>query len=92
MIDPKNCGTDKVSVFEKRVATGRSAEVKRPVEDLSLEDNFYRLLKVLNFGLPTLLYGVAGLLWAKHTEIVALPCGNKITIYFWYRENRGSPN
>ena len=34
-IDPKNCGTDKVSVFEKRVATGRSAEVKRPVEDLA---------------------------------------------------------
>ena len=65
---------------------------RRPVEDLSLEDSFYRVLKVLNFGLPTLLYGIAGLLWAKHTEIVALPCGNKITIYFWYRENRGSPN
>ena len=65
---------------------------RRPVEDLSLEDNFYRVLKVLNFGLPTLLYGIAGLLWAKHTEIVALPCGSKITIYFWYKENRGSPN
>ena len=65
---------------------------RRPVEDLDLEDNFYRLLKVLNFGLPTLLYGIAGLLWANHTEIVNLPTGNRITIYFWYRENRGSPN
>ena len=65
---------------------------KRQVDDLDLEDKFYRALKLLNFGLPTLLYGIAGLLWAKHTEIVILPCGQEITIYFWYKENRGSLN
>lgn len=63
---------------------------KRPHEDLEVEDYFYRVLKVLNFGFPTLLYGLAGLLWAKHTETVLLPCGNQVTIYFWYQENRSS--
>ena len=76
----------------------------RPKQDLTLEDNFYRALKVINFGeskrtflneirnmtnhfsgIPTFLYGIAGLLWAKHTEEVHTPQG-KVTIYFWYKE------
>ena len=64
---------------------------KRPYEDLQMEDVFYRVLKVLNFGFPTLMYGLAGLLMAKHSEVVMVD-GKKITIYFWYKENRGSPN
>ena len=31
-------------------------------------------LQVLNLGLPTLLYGLAGLLWARYTEQVLLHC------------------
>ena len=65
---------------------------RRPEADLGVEDVFYRVLKVANLGLPTLLYGLAGLLWARHTEVVLLPGGGSVTVYFWYREDRGSPN
>ena len=64
---------------------------KRQYEDLQVEDIFYRVLKVLNFGFPTLLYGIAGLVMTKHTEVVMVG-GMPVTIYFWYKENRGSPN
>jgi len=64
---------------------------KRPPEDLRIEDAFYRVLKVLNLGLPTLAYGLAGLLMASHTEEVVVE-GSRITLYFWYEEDRGSPN
>ena len=40
----------------------------RPHENLDLEDNFYGVLKILNFGLPTLAYGISGLLMATYTE------------------------
>jgi hypothetical protein len=36
-------------------------------------------------GVPTLAYGIAGLLWASHTEIVETKKG-PITIFFWYQE------
>jgi len=62
---------------------------RRPVEDLAIEDWFYRFLKCLNFGLPTLVYGFAGLLWAKHTEQIAVRPGNQVvTLFFWYKEDR----
>ena len=64
---------------------------RRPCEDLQMEDIFYRVLKVLNFGFPTLMYGLAGLIMTKHTEVVMVK-GKTVTIYFWYKENRGSPN
>ena len=54
-------------------------------QDLSLENNFYNVLKVLNFGFPCLLYGIAGLLWANHIEEVKLE-ERTIKIYFWYKE------
>ena len=41
-------------------------------------------------GIPTLLYGIAGLLWAKHTEIVHTSNGKPVTIYFWYQETKNS--
>ena len=65
---------------------------RKPAQDLSSEDVFYRALKCLHVGVPTLLYGLAGLLWARHTEQVALPCGTRVTIYFWYREDRQAKN
>ena len=63
---------------------------KRPVQDLRLEDAFYRALKVLNGGVPTLAYGLAGLLWAKHSEEVAVGGGESLTVYFWYRETKSA--
>lgn len=56
-----------------------------PGQDLFLEDKFYNALKVLNFGLPTLVYGLAGLLWARHRETVRTELGS-VTVYFWYKE------
>lgn len=58
---------------------------KMPESDLQLENTFYGLLKVINLGIPTLAYGIAGLLWAKHFETVQTALG-PVTIYFWYRE------
>ena len=60
---------------------------KRPVQDLTLEDRFYLALKVLNFGLPTLVYGLAGLAWAKHTECITVD-DQQVTLFFWYKETR----
>ena len=51
----------------------------------------FRVLKVLNLGVATLMYGVAGLVMTRHTEVVSVN-GKLITIYFWYKENRDSPN
>ena len=45
---------------------------RRPPQDLGHEDKFYLGLKLLNFGLPTLVYGLAGLAWAKHTETICV--------------------
>ena len=61
---------------------------RKPAQDLSSEDAFYRALKCVHLGVPTLLYGLAGLLWARHTETVTLPFGRRATIYFWYPEAR----
>ncbi len=40
-------------------------------------------------GIPTLLYGLAGLALARHTETVKTSKG-PVTIYFWYREPRSA--
>lgn len=58
---------------------------RRPVQHLGLEDRFYLGLKLLNLGLPTLVYGLAGLAWARHTEVVTVE-GQTITLFFWYKE------
>jgi hypothetical protein len=63
---------------------------KRPWEALRVENTFYSALKIINLGIPTFLYGVAGLLWAKHTETVEMCNGHKVTIYFWYAESKFS--
>ena len=54
---------------------------------MTLEDRFYLALKVLNFGLPTLVYGLAGLAWAKHTECITVD-DQQVTLFFWYKETR----
>ena len=36
-------------------------------------------------GVPTLAYGIAGLLWSSHTEEVQTEAG-PIKIFFWYEE------
>ena len=56
-----------------------------------LNSQFFRILKMINFGIPTLMYGIAGLFMTKYTEEVIVD-GKSIVIHFWYQENRNSPN
>ncbi|XP_037026808.1 uncharacterized protein C15orf61 homolog [Bradysia coprophila] len=65
---------------------------KRPYQDLSLDDNFFRVMKVINLGIPLLFYGLAAIALIKHTEIVHMADGQKVPIYFLYPEDKGSPH
>ncbi|CAH1797494.1 unnamed protein product [Owenia fusiformis] len=63
---------------------------KRPYStDLISEDRFYRFLKIINLGLPTLTYGIAHVMFATHHETVKTSLGC-VTLYFWYPEDRGA--
>jgi len=62
---------------------------KRPHQDLGLDDRFFRVVKVMNLGLPCLAYGIAALFLIKHREVVPTPSGD-VTIYFLYKEDHGA--
>ncbi|XP_077513874.1 uncharacterized protein C15orf61 isoform X3 [Amblyomma americanum] len=62
---------------------------KRAPQDLTAEDTFFRFLKVLNLGLPTLAYGLGSLLMVRHREEVRTSRG-PVTVYFLYREEPGA--
>ncbi|XP_017020716.1 uncharacterized protein C15orf61 homolog [Drosophila kikkawai] len=63
---------------------------KREVQDLWLEDKFFRFLKVINLGLPMLFYGLAAIRLISHTEIVHVSETVKVPIYFLYAEDKGA--
>ena len=58
---------------------------KAPYADLKTENLFYGFLKVINLGIPLVLYGLAGLMLAKHREDVVVN-GIQIELRFWYKE------
>ncbi|CAH0391723.1 unnamed protein product [Bemisia tabaci] len=62
---------------------------KRPYQDLSTEDNLYRVIKAVNLGIPTLLYGLAAVWLIRHKELVETPDGS-VYIYFLLLEDKGS--
>ncbi|KAF5307545.1 hypothetical protein FQR65_LT06901 [Abscondita terminalis] len=64
---------------------------KRKEEDLRLEDNFFRFIKVINLGIPCLAYGVAAMMLIEHVEVVETSKG-PVKIYFLYAEDKGSIN
>ncbi|KAG8181730.1 hypothetical protein JTE90_028269 [Oedothorax gibbosus] len=41
---------------------------KRPFQNLKAENNFFKALKILNLGLPTLAYGIGAYFLIKHEE------------------------
>eukprot|EP00094_Tigriopus_californicus_P002861 TCALIF_02758-PB protein Name:"Protein of unknown function" AED:0.60 eAED:0.71 QI:0/0/0/1/0/0/2/0/78 len=41
-------------------------------------------------GIPTLAYGLAGLIYARHEEVVELSCGRQVIVYFWYKETKNA--
>ncbi|XP_014666209.1 PREDICTED: uncharacterized protein C15orf61-like [Priapulus caudatus] len=62
---------------------------RRPYQDLTLENNLFTLLKVLNLGIPTLAYGVGTWFLVNHEEVVKTSCG-PVKVYFLYKEDRGA--
>lgn len=58
---------------------------------VALEDRFWRALKLLNLGLPCLLYGLAGLWLIRSTEDVVVD-GSPVTLYFLLDEDPASPH
>lgn len=56
-----------------------------------MENKFYELIKILNLGIPTILYGIAAIFLIKHEEIVDVPeTKSKVKIYFLIPEEKGS--
>ncbi|XP_011303171.1 uncharacterized protein C15orf61 homolog [Fopius arisanus] len=62
---------------------------KRPKEDLSVDDKFYKAIKIINLGIPLLLYGLAATQLIRHEEIVKTTRG-EVKIYFLLPEDKGS--
>lgn len=58
---------------------------KSPLANLKIDNLFYGVLKVMNLGVPTLLYGIAGLFLANHKEYLNLD-GITVELRFWYKE------
>ena len=56
-----------------------------------MENKFYEIIKVLNFGIPLVLYGIAAIFLIKHEEVVNMPeTKAKVKIYFLIPEEKGS--
>jgi len=62
---------------------------KRPIQNLSLEDNFFKFIKVINLGIPPFFYGLAARFLIRHMEYVEMP-DRKVPIYLLYAEDKGS--
>ncbi|XP_030046324.1 uncharacterized protein C15orf61 homolog [Microcaecilia unicolor] len=62
---------------------------KAPWQDLEMENWFFTALKVINFGIPTLLYGLGSWFFARITETVPTSCGS-VTVYFLNKEDEGA--
>ncbi|XP_050343605.1 uncharacterized protein C15orf61 isoform X1 [Nymphalis io] len=62
---------------------------RKEEEDLVISDRFMRIIKIVNLGIPCLLYGLAATQLIKHEEIVYTSKGSVI-IYFLLPEHKGS--
>ncbi|CEF67669.1 Hypothetical protein SRAE_2000233000 [Strongyloides ratti] len=61
---------------------------KRPVENLTVEDNIYRIITVINLCIPCLLYGISAIFLIRHTDFVKdKKSGANIPIYFLIKED-----
>ncbi|XP_014215882.1 uncharacterized protein C15orf61 homolog isoform X2 [Copidosoma floridanum] len=62
---------------------------RRPPQDLGFDDAFFKAIKIINLGIPTLMYGLAATLLIRHSEVVKTSKGD-VTIYFLLPEDKGS--
>ncbi|CAF0918175.1 unnamed protein product, partial [Brachionus calyciflorus] len=56
---------------------------------VNFQNSFFRLIKILNLGIPTLAYGIMGKCLITHSEVVKTPKGD-VKIYFLIKENKKS--
>ncbi|XP_050537768.1 uncharacterized protein C15orf61 homolog isoform X2 [Daktulosphaira vitifoliae] len=62
---------------------------KRPFENLETEDSLFYLLKIMNLGVPLLLYGIVAVFMISYKEIVQTSEG-QVEIYFLLKEDKGA--
>ena len=62
---------------------------RRPLENLNIEDRLFTALKIINFGIPCLAYGVGASFLIRHKEIIETEHGS-VVLYFLYKENPDS--
>jgi hypothetical protein len=62
----------------------------KTTDDLSYENRLYRIFKIFNLGIPTLMYGLAAIFLIRHYEIVNTNQYGFIKIYFLIKENPDS--
>ncbi|CAI4226804.1 unnamed protein product [Auanema sp. JU1783] len=61
---------------------------KRPHQDLSLENNLYKLITLINLGFPCILYGIAATGLIRHTEtVIDQQTGAEVPIHFLIKED-----
>ncbi|KAF7495044.1 hypothetical protein SSS_02080 [Sarcoptes scabiei] len=64
---------------------------RRPYQDLALENSLYTLIKCINLGIPSMIYGLSATRLAKHSQTISVAGKPKVEIFFWYKENHNSP-
>ncbi|XP_062998736.1 uncharacterized protein C15orf61 homolog [Elgaria multicarinata webbii] len=62
---------------------------RAPWQDLAVQNYFFTTLKLINFGIPTLLYGIGSWFLVSVTETVHTHSG-PVTIYFLNKEDEGA--
>lgn len=62
---------------------------KRPEQDLTLDDTLFGVIKIINLGIPTFMYGIAATMLITHKEAVHFPEG-VVYIYFLLKEHTGA--
>ncbi|XP_011495929.1 PREDICTED: uncharacterized protein C15orf61 [Ceratosolen solmsi marchali] len=62
---------------------------KRPYENLDFDDKFFKAIKILNLGVPTMMYGLIATQLIRHSETVKTTNGD-VTIFFLLLEDKRS--
>uniref|UniRef100_A0AC34R6F8 Uncharacterized protein n=1 Tax=Panagrolaimus sp. JU765 TaxID=591449 RepID=A0AC34R6F8_9BILA len=61
---------------------------QRPIQDLSTENRFFKLVTVVNLGIPCLLYGIAAIGLIRYSETIFEPKSRKtVKINFLIKED-----
>ena len=63
---------------------------RRKTNDLLYENRLYNFFKILNLGIPTLMYGLVAIFLIRHYEIVNVNSYDSVKIYFLIKENYGA--